>query len=277
VSPPAVTKSLRQLEEELRVRLFERTQHGVVTTPAGRAFVARARVVQSELRKAEEECARFSGDGAGSVAIGAGPTEMALIVPDAIAEFRRQLPNARIRVVEGRRTALLPLVRDETLDFSVGLGPVSMKLDSGLAFRPLFRSDYVVVARKGHPLRNERSLAGLADAEWLTLAPRSGLAGVVEQVFASAGLPAPRPPMIECESFNGVAAVLARTDTLALLGHRLVNMPLARDLLQEIRVADPLPSVAHGIFIRVDARPTRSAAAMLKVVGAVAKRLTSRK
>jgi hypothetical protein len=107
--------------------------------------------------------------------------------------------------------------------------------------------------------------------------PRSGLAGVVEQVFASAGLPAPRPPMIECESFNGLVAVITRTDMLALLGHRLLGMPLARDLLQEVPVKEALPSFTHGIFMRVDARPTRTAAAMLKVVGAVARRLASRK
>jgi DNA-binding transcriptional LysR family regulator len=273
VTPPAVTKSIRQLEEELRVHLFERTQHGVVATLAGRAFVARARVVQAELRKAEEEFAGFSGGGVGSVAIGAGPTEMALIVPDAIAEFRRQFPGARVRVVEGRRATLLPLVRDETLDFSIGLGMAAKKVDSGLAFRPLFRSNYVVAARKGHPLRNERSLARLAGAEWLTLASPSGLAGLVERAFASAGLPPPRPAMIECESFNGVVAVLGKTDVLALLGHRLLKMPLAQDVLQEIHVTEPLPSATHGTFMRVDARPTRFAAGMLKVVSAVARKL----
>ena len=278
VSPPAVTKSIRQLEEELRVRLFERTQHGVVTTPAGRAFVARARVVRSELRKAAEEFARFSGEATGSVAIGAGPTEIALIVPEAVAEFRRQVPGAGVRVVEGRRPTLLPLVRDETLDFSLGVGPGQARLDAGLTFRPLFRSDYVVIARKGHPLRNERSLARLADAEWLTLAPpQRGQAGVVERAFASAGVRPPRPATVECESFNGVVAVLGTTDILALLGHRLLKAPVAQGLLQEIPVSDPLPSATHGAFMRVDARPTRTAAAMLKVVGHVARQLAARR
>jgi len=275
VSPPAVTKSLRQLEEELRVRLFERTQHGVVVTPAGRAFVARARVVRSELRKAEEEFAQFSGEGAGSVAIGAGPTEMTLIVPDAIAEFRRQLPRARVRIVEARRQTWLPLVRDETLDFAVGMGP-PVKLDSGLAFRPLFRSDFVVAARKGHPLRNARSLAELADAEWLTVMPRISSAGLLEQAFSSAGLAAPPPPMIECESFNGIVAVVARTDMLTLMAHRLLATPNSRDLLQEIPVAERLPSATHGIFARADAPLTRTAAAMAKAVSVAARRLARR-
>lgn len=273
VSQPAVSKSLRQLEEELRVHLFERRPHGVVATTAGRAFVARARVVQSELRKAEEEFARFSGDGEGTVAVGAGFTEMALVIPDAVAEFRRQLPRARVRVIEGRRTTLIPLVRDETLDFSVGLGPDS-KADTGLDFRPLFRSDYVVAARKGHPLRNERSLAALVDAEWLAWA---GLGGIFERAFAVAGIPAPRPPEIECESFNGVVSVLLKTDMLALIGHRTFSLPFARDSLQKIHVAEELPSMSHGMFTRADARPTRAASAMAKIVIGMARRLAGRK
>ena len=276
VSPPAVTKSLRQLEEELRVQLLDRTQHGVVATPAGRAFIARARVVRSELRKAEEDLARFSGEDAGSVAMGVGPTEMAWIVPGAIVEFRRQFPRARVRVIEARRPRLTQLVQDETVDFSVGLRPDG-KLDTWLAFRPLFRSRFVVAARQGHPLRNARSLAGLTDAEWMTLAPRTGSGGVLDQVFAAAGLPAPSTPMVECETFNGIVAVLAKTDMLALLTDTLLTMPVARDLIQEIPVSERLPTPTHGICTRADAPPTRIAAAMAKIVGTIARGIAGRR
>jgi len=63
-------------------------------------------------------------------------------------------------------------VRDETLDFAICRRAV-LKLDSGLAFRPLFRNDFAVVARKGHPLEKARSLAQLAEAK-LDIAPSAG-------------------------------------------------------------------------------------------------------
>ncbi len=272
VSPPAVTKSLRQLEDELRVRLMDRTQHGVIATPAGSAFAARARVVQAELRKAGEELAHFGGERTGSVALGVGPTEMTLIVPDALNEFRQQFPRAAVRIVEGRRPAWLPLVRDATLDFGVGIRP-EVKLESGLAFRPLFRSDFTVAARKGHPLRSARSFARLADAEWLTLAPRGS---VLDQVFAAVGLPAPAPPLVQCESFNGMLAVLARTDMLTVMARRLLAHPIAREVLQEIPVAERLPQITHGIFTRADAPLAPAAAAMAKSIAAAARALARR-
>jgi len=274
VSAPAVTKSLRQLEEELHVRLLNRTQHGAVATPAGRAFVARARVVQSELRKAEEDISHFAGGQMGSVAFGVGPTHMILIVPEAVPQFRLQYPTVRVRIVEGPHLPLLPLVRDETLDFALGLRP-ELKLDSGLVFRPLFRDDFVVAARKGHPLHGARSLARLADAQWLTLTPRASPGGLVDQAFSSAGLPAP-PSVIECESFNGIVALLARADMLTLTTRRLLATPFARDLLQEIPLAERMPSITHGIFTRADARLTKVAAAMAKAVTLAARRLARR-
>ena len=272
VSPPAITKSLRQLEEELRVRLMDRTQHGVVATPAGRAFVARARVVQSELRKAAEELAHLGGERGGSVALGVGPVEMTLIVPDAVKAFRQQFPQAGVRIVEGRRPAWLPQVRDETLDFGVGLRPEA-ELDPGLAFRPLFRSDFVVAARKGHPLRNARSLAQLAQAEWLTLAPRLG---VLDRAFSLASLPAPGPPLVQCESFNGIVAIAAKTDMLTFVARWMLAHPFARDLLQEIPIAERLPPITHGMFTRADAPLTPVAAAMAKSMAAAARALVRR-
>ena len=65
LSQPAVTKSLRGLEAELHAQLVRRTNHGVVATPAGRAFYAHAHAAQAELRKGEEEIAQLAGEGSG--------------------------------------------------------------------------------------------------------------------------------------------------------------------------------------------------------------------
>lgn len=274
VSPPAITKSLRHLEEELQVRLLDRTQHGVVATPVGRAFVARARVIESELRKAEEEIAQFAGGHAGSVAFGVGPTHMILIVPEAVPQFCQKFPSIRVRIVEGPHPPLIRLVRDETLDFALGLRP-ELKLDSGIVFRPLFRDDFVVAARKEHPLNGARSLARLADARWLTLTPRASPGGLVDQAFSAAGLPGP-PSVIECESFNGIVALLAQSDMLTLTTRRLLGTPFARNFLQEIPVAERMPSITHGIYTRADAPLTRAAAALAKAVTQAARQLTHR-
>jgi len=271
VSQPTITKSVRSLEAELHVQLFGRNARGIVPTASGRAFFARARVAHSELRKAEEEAAEIGGSSAGSVAFGVGPAFAALIVPQAVVRFRQQFPRARLRIVEGLARNLLPSVRDETLDFAMGLKTIAA-LDPSLRFRPLYRSELFVAARKGHPLRYARFLAELAAADWLTISTLDLPGGEMERLFATAGLP-PRRPVIQCESHNVMVALLAGTDMLGLVQRQLMKEPSVREFLQEIPVVDPIPSVTAGIFTRADTPLTRAATAMAKSVTAVARGL----
>lgn len=271
VAQPTITKSVRSLEAELHVQLLGRNALGIVPTASGRAFFARAHIAQSELRKAEEEAAQLGGSSAGSVTFGVGPTGIVLIVPEAVARLRQQFPRARVRIVEGLAHVLLPSVRDETLDFVLGLRPVTT-LDRPLRFRPLYRSELIVTARKRHPLGGARSLSELAAADWLTTVTLGVPGGPLEQLFASAGLPPPQP-VIQCDSYNAVVALLAKTDMLGLMQRPLLKEPFARDFLQEIAITEKTPSVTAGIFTRADAPLTRVAAAMTKAVIAVARGL----
>jgi LysR family transcriptional regulator, regulator of abg operon len=271
VAQPTITKSVRGLEEELHVQLVGRNVRGVALTPAGRAFFARARVVQSELRKAEEEAAQFSGSDAGAVAFGVGPVAIALIVPEALTRFRKQFPLARVRIVEGLAHLLLPAVRDESLDFVMGIRP-NTELDPTIRFRPLYRSQVVICARKGHPLGHARSLAELVTADWLTSSTMGLPGGPVERLFHAVGMPPPRP-MVQCESYSSVVTLLAKTDMLGVIQRQRLQDPFARDYLQEIPIAGPMPTLTAGIFTRADAPLTRVAAAMARAATAVARRL----
>src|SRR5262245_14495955 len=100
VAQPTLTKSVRSLEAELHVQLLGRSVRGIVPTSSGRAFFARARVAQSELRKAEEKTAQLGGSSASSVALGIGSVNVMLILPSAVARFHQQFPRTRVRVVE---------------------------------------------------------------------------------------------------------------------------------------------------------------------------------
>lgn len=269
VSQPAMTKSVRGLEDELHVQLMQRTVNGVTLTRAGRSFFARASIAHAELRKAAEEATQKEGDGA--VAFGVGPLAAILIVPEVISRFHRSFPEARIRVLEGLTPALVPLVRDETLDFA--LGPRGGRIEAGLAFRPLYRPDHVIVARKGHPLRNARSLAELAGAEWLNLGVIDRRThGPFEEMFTSAGLPAPHQT-VACESYNTVIETAAKTNMLANLPRLLLAAPLARDALEEIKVPGGTFQLNVGIYTRSGVPLTPTSAAMAKTVIAVSRTL----
>jgi len=266
VSQPAITRSVRGLEAELHARLLQRTPTGVVLTQPGRTFLARARAAQAELRKAEEEVDPL-GQRAGSVAFGVSPTS-ATMVPEAINRFRQQFPQTRVHIAEGLPQLLLPLVRDETLDFAICRRAV-VKLDSALAFRPLFRNDFVVVARRGHPLQKADSLAQLTEANWVSLLPAAA-GGPLDRVFSQTGLSVPQQ-VIQCESYNTAIGLIAKTDMLGFLSRQALDESILRDFLEQIPVAESMPSFIVGMFTRADTPLTQVAGAMAKAITTTAR------
>jgi LysR family transcriptional regulator, regulator of abg operon len=272
MSQPAMSKSLRQLEEELHTRLLVRSARGVALTPAGRAFLARARVIQAELRRVDEDLNALRGAGGGSVAIGIAPP-LSLFMPEAMARFRQKYPAAQVRIVEGVRAALLPAVRDETLDFSVGQNAGGAP-ESGLRFKPLLRPQLVVAGRKGHPLAHARTLRELAGASWLVFNPL-GAGGMLERAFAGAGIAAPKA-LVLCESYATALALLAQSDVLGLLFDRLFAEPLASRFLHRFALEETIAAPSLGMFLRADTPLAPAAAAMAQALSVTMRSLVRR-
>lgn len=272
MSQPALTRSLQQLEGELRARLLLRSARGVSLTPAGRAFLARARAVQEELRKAQEDLDALRGGTAGSVAIGIAPL-LSSVVPQAMAQFRQRFPAAAVRIVEGVRTALLPRLREESLDFMIAQNPGGPP-PPGLRFRPLLRPALAVAGRRGHPLAQARSLKELAEAQWLVFNP-PGAGGIVERAFARARLPVPKA-LVHCESHATALALLMRTDLLGLLFEQQFEEPLARRDLVRFGLQDEIPSPSLGMFLHADTPLAPAAAAMAHAMTAAVRSLVRR-
>lgn len=270
VSQPAITKSLRRLEAELHIQLLHRNARGAALTAAGRAFLARANVIRNELRKAQDDLQRFRGGEEGVVAFGASPQTSMLIVPEALEQFSKRFPRARVRILEGVSTALVPLVRDETLDFCISMRPAH-KPDAAIRFRPMLKQELVVAGRRHHPLAGATSLRQLSGAQWMMFFPL-GSGAMLERAFGEAGMEMPKR-IVQCESFATALALLTKTDCLGLINPRMLGDTFGSRALQRIHVKESIPGPLIGLHQRADAPLTPAAAAMVQALMGVARRL----
>jgi DNA-binding transcriptional LysR family regulator len=238
LAQPTLTRSLRELEEDLGVALVDRHARGVHLTDAGHRFLDRASSVLEELRRAREESAQVVGEFTGSVMVGMSVGAVLALLPVAFPQFVRECPRVHLRIYEGMFPMMEPRLRNGQIDFYVGPGP-ERALDRAYHGELLFRNRRQVIGRKGHPLARAKSLKDLLSADWMLTTLRERAIEEFQEQFAVHGLP---PPASVTQTDSGVTALvlLSSSDLLSFLPHQWAMSPQSRDLLQAIPVREAL-------------------------------------
>ncbi len=165
LSQTAVSKALRELENQQKLPLLTRNASGIVFTAAGEKLLSHARLVVGQLQRAEEELAELRGDHVGRLSIAVTPWVMYAFVPQALARFRKSMPNVQLEIFEGLSAVTLPRLRDGVIDCAVVPYTAAMPSQE-FESEPLFAYEACVIARRGHPLSHATSMRDLLDQDW---------------------------------------------------------------------------------------------------------------
>jgi DNA-binding transcriptional LysR family regulator len=174
LSQPPLSQQIRQLEEELQVKLFHRTKRHVQLTDAGKMFVAEARVILAHAEHAANLATRVNQGEVGQLAIGvAGPADAPIFV-EILRAFARKYP--RVRIVLRNISS-----RDQTQAIAEGrlhAGFVALPIDDdSLATETVMRQPIMIALPPGHPLAQRARV------------PLAALAGEPQVMFARHNAP----------------------------------------------------------------------------------------
>lgn len=150
VRQPIVSKSVRQMEDELGVPLFKRFKTGARPTPAGEEFVAEAsRIVEDIDRLAERARARAAGK-LGRIIVGFYKSLSAGGFRTALASFRERYPDIQVELIEAPFVELVAGLLSGALDLALIVGDTGKcEIFESVALWP---EDLVVALPEGHPL-----------------------------------------------------------------------------------------------------------------------------
>ena len=162
VTQPSFTVLIRDLEEVLGVRLFDRNTRGIAVTAAGKDFLARVERPVTDLEEAYRSILDLAGLRRGSIVVGALPSTSLTLVPPALRLLRSAHPMLRVRVVEAHNDDLVAMVRTNQIEFAVA---AQWEAAADLAFQPLLEDQFVAVVPPGH------ELAGRSRLHWRDLVP----------------------------------------------------------------------------------------------------------
>ena len=262
-SQPALTKMIRELEQELGAPLLSRTARGVTPTAQGKVLYERGVRARRELDAAVDEIQQLSGSMVGQLHIGAAPLAVMLLVPEALRSFSQEFPDIRLRLSEELFGTQLQGLRTGEFDMSLGGIPDYLKTPE-FFMEPLLQTTMVPTARIGSPWLQARTLRDLQDAPWIYTGTHEDT-GYAKTWFEQYGLTPPRKG-VTVNSTLGMLSLVARGDYVALLPQQIAVQAFTTQFISVVNVAE------HGLALEVGAI-LRTESAASPVIGNLLKHL----
>lgn len=156
ISQPALTTSMRKLEESLGFSLFDR-ENGFRLSRHGRAFLARVEPSFSRLGHLERDVALLRSGVLGEIHVAAGATVADGPMGIAIGRLLDAQPDLRVHLLVCRVKEMPALLRERTVDFFVA-DQTLVPLEEDLEFLPLADHEVMFFCRAGHPLAGKDSI-----------------------------------------------------------------------------------------------------------------------
>ncbi|WP_180897919.1 LysR substrate-binding domain-containing protein [Martelella soudanensis] len=183
---PALSRSLRELEDLLGSPLFDRSRDGLTLTDAGQTF--HMHVLRGMHEIAEGVGRVRTKDRKPALVIGAMPSVVRTLLPGWIAEFKKRHGDTSVRIITGSNADIMDKLRANEIEMAIGVGVDSQSM-KGIRFERLFNEELVFAVTQNHPLRQIKS-PGFDDLDRYPVIiplPRSTIREDIDNYLASIG------------------------------------------------------------------------------------------
>jgi len=231
ISQPAVSKAVRDFEEQVGNPLIERGRGGPRPTRLGEILLANAQELFKVERAMEEVIRSSKGIESGQLAIGASTTVAIYYLPPCIGAFHKAHPDIQLELHSANTREIAAKLKRREIDIALVEGPVN---DPELVVQPWRSEELVLVSGIDHPLARRKTVGekdALSDCLLLIREPGSGTREVVTEALRAARIRPMR--LMEVNSTEAVKRLVA-----AGVGVALVSRDAAEDFLRSGRLVE---------------------------------------
>ncbi len=236
VTQPALSRTIRRLEEQAGAPLFERHTKGMQLTDVGRALLPHAVLLQRESAQADEEIKAMLGLARGTIRVGAVGSIACLVLPQAIGSVCRKWPNLQVEVIEGVWDRLADALVSHQIDLALGVEVEdSEEIEAVKDCR--WEDISFVVAGKSHPLHRKRrpALADTLKERWAILPRGTGPFEHMKRVFARHRLPLPNV-VVETRSVTALKSLIASSGFLGWMPEPMYDAERQAGLIAALNI-----------------------------------------
>ena len=266
LSQPALSMSLRRLEQNLGTKLVRRTPKGVDLTAAGTAIFNHARRLRLFVEDISGEVADLVHGRVGHLRVATSPGAAHNVLPTAFSVLVRDAPKVTSKVVIAGRGDALTSLRKGELDLVIA--EVRTGDDQDLVQEGLFDDEFIVYASAKHRLANRKrvALSDLVEERWALSTSDTPLWLRIHHAFQQNGLSSPRIA-IETASLGLRLPLVASSDLLGYSSRAALRQGAPQIRFAELHVKELAYTRRTGMLYRKDAYlspVTRNFVAILK-------------
>jgi DNA-binding transcriptional LysR family regulator len=256
ISQPALTRSIKNLEDIVGAVLLERRPRGVVPTAAGATLYEYARLILNEAARARAEVKAVEAGQRGEVAIGIAAMFADHIVDRAVADLGRGAEPVAIRVTQGFYEDLIEDLRDGTLDLLFTNQP-NLATPDDVVVEPVYDVRASLWVNAAHHLGQggRVSEADLVAARW-AIVESPHTQDFIDRLLAGDREVPQMNYAVRTNSLNLIRALVAREDYVTLLPDHLMAGLEAEGKVRRLETASG-PVLRRAVIIRRKSAPKR--------------------
>ena len=176
-SQPAVSKSIKKLEEELSTPLFYRNLNGVELTEKGKELLYFVEKSYNNLIIAERNMLETENLERGKLSIGMPSNIGSFFLFDKIIDFHKKFPKIEVTIITGSTANLTNLLDNHKVDFIIDTSPIDIKAYEDVIIKKLAEVKYCFIAKKDTKIIDIPSIKKLSDLkQYLLILPIPGTA-----------------------------------------------------------------------------------------------------
>jgi DNA-binding transcriptional LysR family regulator len=187
ITQPAVSVLIRQLEEALGMRLFDRTSRSLRPTVAAQEILPTVERMLRDLESIKSNVKELAGRERGHLRFATTPSIAGAIVPKLIAEYRLLYPNIEVSIDDAAPDRLSAPTLTGDVEFSIGT--VSDKPE-GLVLQCLTRDYLCAICRRDSTLAKKRRVTwdDALTHPWITIKANSGIRNLIDETLFTLGV-----------------------------------------------------------------------------------------
>lgn len=216
ISQPAVTKHIKEIENQLNTKLFDRKGTSIQLTQSGKILFEYAEKIRTIYRDLEFEIHQINQKHQGKLIIGASTTVAQYILPEILAKFKSYYKDLKIELITHNTEMISELLKDGKID----LGIIEGESQSAYFDYQKFKADEIVlIAKANHPLGNKTlNINNLYELELVLREQGSGSLEFIQNRLKEKGIVIENLNVVmQLGSSESIKQYLLHSDALAFL------------------------------------------------------------